>query len=311
MRVSSSSWRTARRVAFACLPLCGLAELGAHLWFRASAPAMQDWAALVAPVRELRKKGEVIVVTPRWAEPLARQSLGAELFPLAQVARADSERYPGAVEISILGAVSDETGSWIEEERRQVGQFTVRRLRNPSARPTRVDFVDRLPTAQVTFGQPATPCSWNPRARVAAGGLGGHPTFPGERFECGGSMFFNVGVTAIADEEFVPRRCIWAHPPAAGDLRIGFPAVDLGDEIVGHGGLYWMVERPRTGAPIHLTIRVDGDTVGEVVHRDGEGWAPFAVPLGSHAGQTGALVEFAVSSPDHRHRHFCFEAISR
>ena len=35
------------------------------------------------------------------------------------------------------------------------------------------------------------------------------------------------------------------------------------------------------------------------------------VDLGEHAGKSGVTVEFGVSSANHRHRHFCFEARSR
>lgn len=309
--MSSPRRLRAGRYALMALPLCGLVELAAHLWLRESAPDLQDWAALREPVTEMRTEGQAILVAPRWAEPLARRSLGGELFPMQQLARADAERFDEAIEISVLGETASETRDWTEEQRIEVGDFTVRRLRNPVPRPILVDFVSRIPSAEVTFGQAAIRCVWNPRARVAAGGLGGHPTFPRARFECPGSVFFNVGVTAIADERFLPRRCIWAHPPAAGELRIRFADVDLGETIAGHSGMYWMIERARTGAPVQLAVRVEGEAIGSVVHRDGEGWQAFEVPLGAHAGRRGATVELAVSSPDFRHRHFCFEAVSR
>ena len=121
--------------------------------------------------------------------------------------------------------------------------------------------------------------------------------FPSERFECPGGPYFNVGVTVIADEEFRPRRCLWSHPPArAGRSSPASTSVPLGRTIHGHSGMYWIVEREKKGAPITLTVRVDGDTVGTAVHRDGDGWAGFSFDLGAHAGASAADVEFAVSS---------------
>ncbi len=58
-------------------------------------------------------------------------------------------------------------------------------------------------------------------------------------------------------------------------------------------------------------MRVDGETIGAVEHRDGDGWAAFELALGAHAHKPHAAVEFGVSSPNHQHRHFCFEATSR
>jgi hypothetical protein len=55
---------------------------------------------------------------------------------------------------------------------------------------------------------------------------------------------------------------------------------------------------------------VGDEELGRFVHLDGDGWAPFELELGEHAGKT-RTVELAVSSPDHRERHFCFEARTR
>ena len=97
----------------------------------------------------------------------------------------------------------------------------------------------------------------------------------------------------------------------AREIVTRFHEVPLGKVIRGHAGLYWIIEREKRGAPITLTIRVDGDTVGHTVHRDGDGWAGFELPLGAHAGAEKAEVEFAVASPNYRDRHFCFEADTR
>lgn len=311
MRLKPGPLRLISRLVLLALPIVGVCELLAHFIASASAPRSQDWAALERPLEALRREGEPIVVTPRWAEPLVRQQLGAARFPLAEVARPDADRFEAVVEISVDGDRAPETADWIAEQQVDAEALTIRRLNNPRPRLPRADFVDLVPRAEVRFGEPARRCTWNPNARVAAGGLGGHPTFPAARFECPGSVFFNVGVTVIADEHFLPRRCIWAHPPAAGDLVLRFSDVDLGEEIVGHGGMYWMVERTRAGAPVRLRVSVDDTPVGEVVHEDGDGWRSFALPLGDRSGREGAEVEFAVSSADFRHRHFCFEAVSR
>lgn len=301
------------RYAFLAIPLLGLAELGAHFWFAKRPPSFDGWAAVVGPVRETRREGDLVVIAPSWADPAARRVLGDEFMPLRDVARPDESRYAHALEVSILGEHAPELAGWREESRRVEGKFLLRRLANPAPAQVVYNFVDhaRPPFADVRGTEPAVNCPWNPHAQLGQSGGFGHPVFPTERFECPGGAFFNVGVTVIGDEEFHPRRCLWSHPFARGEIVTRFHQVPLGRVVRGHGGLYWHVEREKRGAPITLTVRVDGDTVGSVVHRDGDGWAPFQFDLGAHAGAAAAEVEIAVSSPNNRDRHFCYEADTR
>lgn len=308
--------RRARRwglLALVGLPALGLGELAAHVYFGKRAPDFDAYRALAAPLAAMKQPGDLVVVAPAWADPVARRALGDALLPLRDAARPDETRYAAAIEISALGQRAEELAGFREEARQEHGPFVLRRLVNP--RPARVvyDFVEHVapPWADVRVTDPPAVCRWNPRARVAAGGLGGHPTFPAARFECSGGLFFNVGVTVIADEEFRPRRCIWSHPPRVGEVVTRFRGVPLGAVIRGHAGMYWIIERERKGAPVTLAVRVNGETVGEATHVDGDGWAPFEFPLGAHAGAVGAEVEFAVRTSDYTHRHYCFEADTR
>jgi len=301
------------RWAFLAVPLAGLAELSAHLYFARRPPSFDDWLGVTESLRAMKQEGDLVVIAPGWADPAARRAFGDALMPIRDVARPDESRYAHAVEVSILGERAPELASFREIDRRKIGGFLLRRLSNPAPARVVYDFVDHLDpaTVDVRGTDPAVTCTWNPRATVVAGGLGGHPTFPSHRFECPGGLFFHVGVTVIGDEEFRPRRCLWSHPFARGEIVTRYRGVPLGDVIHGHGGMYWMTERERRGAPIALTVRVDGDAVGSVVHRDGDGWAGFELPLGAHAGAAAATVEFAVSSTNYRDRHFCFEADTR
>ena len=301
------------RWALMAVPLLGIVELAGQRWATHRAPSFDAWSAIEAPVRALKQDGDLVVIAPDWADPPARRAIGDELLPLRDVARPDETRYAHAIEVSILGERAPELRGWREESRRVEGQFKIRRLVNPAPQKVIYDFVDhaRPGEADVRGTEPPLDCPWNPRAQVLAGGLGGHPTGPPQRFDCPGGVFFNVGVTVIADEEFRPRRCLWSHPLARGEIVTRLHDVPLGQVIRGHGGLYWMVERERKGAPVTLTVRVDGDTVGAFTHRDGEGWKAFEMQLGAHAGQRAREVELAVTSPNYKDRHFCFEADTR
>jgi hypothetical protein len=287
------------------LPLVGLVELAAHLHLRGRAPSMNAYAALSEPVEAMRGAGDLVVASPPWAEPLV---LGAVPVGLGEAAPAEDEAYRTAVEVSLFGDRGERLSSWRTLEEQRVGPFTVRRLENPAPRPAGFDFVDGLsPTnAEVHFDDQL--CPWTSSAPVVAGGLGGHPAFPAHRFSCGERPWFNVSETVIADERYRPRRCIWAHPPARGELTIRYRGIDLGERLVGHGGMYWIVERERRGSPVSLTISIEGEELARVLHRDGDGWSRFDVPLGPWAGRRDATVTFGVSAPDYRDRHFCFEA---
>jgi hypothetical protein len=295
------------------VPLAGVLELVGQFWCEHRAPRMDEYAMLKGPVASIKRAGDVVVVSPDWAEPLVRRALGDALMPTDEVARGDISRFDRAIEVSLLGEHARELRDFHEVGRREVGSFVIRALENPHVEKVVYDFVDhvRPPFARVLGTSPPITCDWADHARVLSGGLGGHPTFPAARFLCPGGEFFNVGVTIIADQSFLPRRCIWSHPFQTGQIVTHFEGVTLGDRIVGHGGMYWHTERPKTGAPIKLDVAVDGDVIGTYVHIDGDGWSPFDFSLGDHAHEPSASVEFRVSSSDYRHRHFCFEATSR
>ncbi len=295
------------------VPLLGLAELGAAVYDSERAPGFEDWQVLVEPITKTKKDNELIVVAPSYGDPLARKTLGDALMPLRDVARSDVDRYSSALEISFLGERSPELQGFTQVEQKKVGKFTVYRMKNPQPEQITFDFLDAVDPAHadVRGTDPPVDCPFNPNAKVLSGGLGGHPTFPKQRFECPAGEFFNVGVTVIADQDFLPRRCIWSHPPRRGEVITTFHDVPLGKTIQGHHGMYWIIERPLTGAPVKLTVRVDGEDVGSIEHIDGQGWAPFSFDLGKLAGTTAKTVAFAVSSPNYKDRHYCFEASSR
>lgn len=296
-------------VALGAVMAIGLVELLLYGWLSRRAPSFDAYETLAAEVGSFGTPGALVAVAPRWAEPMVRRALGPERMPLAHVAAPDLLGHEQAIEISLHGARDPRLAGWQELSRVERGPFALRRLQNPASEPVVADLVDWLePTrASVTFA--GRPCTFATNAPLRAGGLGGHPTFPPERFLCDRSnLFFNVGVTVIADEDFAPRRCVWAHPPARGELTIRFHDVPLGAKLIGHGGMYWMVERNRSGAPIHLTARVGGLEVGRYTHVDGDGWSPFVFEVPAAGDGQRADVEIAVSSPDNRHRHFCLEA---
>ena len=119
-----------------------------------------------------------------------------------------------------------------------------------------------------------------------------------------------VGSTVIEDQYYKPRRCIWAHPAEGRTTVIRFDGVTLGRSLTGYGALPYFLERESKGTPVELEVLVEGKSVGEFRHKDGEGWRGFEFDTSSFAGQSHS-VEFRVSSKKARAREFCFQAAVR
>lgn len=298
------------------VPLFGLVELAGHFYFSHRAPTPEQWAAARPAVSAAYRPGDVVVIAPYWAEPVARWKFGDDLMPLREVARPDVSRYPRAIEVSAMGSDAPELRGWPLESETRAGKLTVRARRNPSAPRVTYDFVDHVkpPDAEVEVrrGAGSASCAFSANAPLESGGLFGSATYPSARFHCASEpAFMFVGVTVIDDERERPRQCVWQHPPNGdGETVTRFRRVPLGSVIRGHSGIGWMIERDRVGQPVTLRVLVDGEQMGESVHADGDGWKLFEVPLGTHANTT-ADVEIRTSTSNNSGRQICWEADSR
>lgn len=299
------------RYAWLLVPALGLLELGAHHWFARRPPSVAEWRAARPALEAARQGAEPVIVAPYWAEPLARQAFGDAAFPLEQLARPDVSSFARVLEVSLLGQRADETRGWRTLSERQSGKLTLRLLENPAPARVLFDFVSELGPAhtRVTWSDDA-PCAYSDGARPAAGGLHGAVAYPARRFSCPGGGESGVGVTVIDDQRYRPRRCVLAHPPDRGALTLSYADVPLGTVIRGYGGLSWFLYRDGKGAPVTLDVRVDGESLGRVVHEDDQGWRGFEVATGAHAGRRAA-VQFVITSPGARDRDFCFQADTR
>lgn len=293
------------------VPGLGVLELVAHLYFRGRTPQLEDYRALEPVVTELRHAGDLVAISPYWAEPNLRWSLGDALMPLRDVARPEDSRYPVAIEVRLPGADSA-FGDWKVETSREVGAFVVERRVNPHHEPVSFDFVDAFSKdLEVSVGRDErsrTACTYNAKARVSNGALGGHATFPAQRFECGSSEWDFVGVTVIEDQHYHPRRCLWAHPPSGKRHKVvQYARVPLGKRITGFTGAPFLIDRESDGAPIEVVVTVDGEQVGRTRHENGDGWRSFDVATDKYSGTTHD-VAFEVFADSTKKRDFCFYA---
>lgn len=291
------------------VPALGLCELVAQGYFAERPARIEQWRAARPNLVELRHAGELVVIAPSWAEPLARQAFGEQLMPLRDIARPDASGYARAIEISELGQRAGDLADWEEVSRARRGSFEFRVLHNPRFRPVRFDFVDELGPnrAEVVQGAVAHPCTWTDNAPVSAGGLAGPPAFPSRRFACEGAEASFVGVTVVDDENYRPRRCIWAPPQPSAALHIRYRSVSITKAVRGWATLPWLMSRDLRGNSVTLGVSIGGQRIGAFVHLDGEGWTGFEFSTGAHAGRTED-VEFEISSSSAQERHFCFQA---
>ncbi|HEX3773895.1 MAG TPA: hypothetical protein VHV51_05485 [Polyangiaceae bacterium] len=300
------------RYLWLLLPIAGLVELGAFVHDARSAPRLDEWQAVRGEVAKLKGPGDLVVVAPEWTDPLAREAFGDALMPIANEARADDSPYARAIEVSELSASAPEFARWPTEETRDVGRFRLRVHRNPEPAKVLFSFLDHVRPQFLAVHEGATDeraCQFTAHAAVTAGGLHGHLAFPRERFNCGGEEFF-VGVTILDDQNYRPRRCIWAHPRGTSVLRLNFSEVTIGRQIHGYAGLSYFLFRDGLHGPTLLTARVNGEEVGRYLHHDELGWHGFDFDTSRFAGQI-ANVEFDVHSDDPSDRQFCFYADTR
>jgi len=296
------------------VPFLGIAELVAHFAFARCAPDSADWAALRPAIEALHQPGDLVVVAPGWADPLLRRSLGDTLLPLDVVARADNDGFTRALEVSFGGARSRELESWHEGQHAGVGPFTVRILNNPHPSVALWSLLDHAepPDLEVSVvrGRSYVRCAYTTMAMPVAGGLGGDPTLPAQRYVCLGGVPFVVATTIIDDERYLPRRCLWAHPNRFGPLRLLFHQVPLGHKLVGHAGFPWLLSRDGAGIPVTITASVDGRLLGSVEVRDIQGWVRFEWPTTYLAGRSSGL-ELRVESTEVNDQRLCFTLESR
>ncbi len=315
-RATPASPRTARlglhrKYAFAIVPLVGLWELVAHVAQVNNVVPDADWDGARAAVEAEWKPGDLVVFEPEWADPIGREHFGDKLAGIADEARPDDTRFARAFEVSIRGFHDPELEGWRKVGTRKVGAVTVTTLENPAPAHLVDDLVDHaspsgMSVARVDRGSESE-CRWTHGA-TSAGGLGGGPATPGDKFSCGGNAF--VGVSLIHDLGDRPRRCFFA-PTAGGAsiVRVRFENVAFGGALHGHLGMAQFNERDRNGAPVTVTWRAGDRILGKVTHVDGDGWKGFELSTSDLTGQHAELIADVASSGSGR--QFCFEADTR
>jgi hypothetical protein len=233
----------------------------------ADVPGDKAWGKAAAVVRAGHQPGDLIVFAPDWNDPVGRLHLG-DLIPIDMAARMDAARYGRIWELSIRGARSRDTAGLTPASTQTVGNITVRLFtRTP---PTILsDVREALPTVRVEGP--------------------GRPTLE------------------LAEVGFAPHRCIQIiPPPKATPVRITFPQLALGTELVGYAGLADVFTRRSPRGPGSLAVEIGGQRVAEVKPGVDDGWVRFAAK--TTPGPTDVTFIASANDPN---RLICFAAEAR
>jgi len=281
-----------------------LMELVGHGLIQARVPEPSDWEHAAALVDEHFQPGDTLAVGPDWADPLLRLHFG-EHIGLADAGKSDLAPFERLWEVSLRGVASPWRPVDMDpafEER--VGRLTVRRFDlGPS--PVRYDLTAHVRDAKVFQGE--RPCDWR-TSPPTGGGLGRGPLMPKGRHHCGPQPWLFVGETVNEDLELQPRHCVWQHPVAGMPVRTTYEDIPLGDRLVLYAGLYSEHERMEEHPPVQVRVEVDGEPVGQMTHRDGDGWKRIEAAMPERErGDVSIVVEAA----EPHLRTLCWAATTR
>jgi hypothetical protein len=286
-------------IALIALPVT---EVALHFRARAAVPARSDWERAAQRVRSELAPKDLIVSAPGWTDPLLRAVLGDRIGP-AMAGRSDLAGFERLWSLGIRGARPAEAGARAPALTEVFGAVTVERYDLGPA-TVRSDLVDRLGSAEVSSGSRPCPKKRLPPAR--GGGLGNGVLPPVERFQCDGAGTW-IAEVVLEDLGITPRRCVFQPPGVGAPTRVLLRDVELSEQLVLYGGLYYEHERMRQGAPVVVTVLANDRPLGTLTHHDGDGWEKLA--LATQPGRVDLAIE--VRSTSRKQRGFCWAASVR
>lgn len=230
-------------------------------------PGDKAWQKAAEHVRSRYRPGDLIVFAPAWVDPVGRLHLG-DLIPLEMAARMDAARYPRIWELAIRGARSPDTAGLTPASSTSDGGIDIRFYERPRPITVVADVRDALPTARVEG-----------------------PVRP---------------ILELTEVGFAPHRCIQVTPPPRSSVRITFPQLSLGTELVGYAGLADIFTRRSPRGPGTLSVEIGGKVVASIAPGVDDGWVRFAVPTTPGPSD----VTFVASAED-PNRLICFAAEAR
>ena len=269
----------------------GVAGLGVYgIWFSATLPSrlpsLVDWQAAAALVARDAAVGDVVALAPPWAER-AREFF-PERLPLHPDVPLPVLAFPSYRDEELLGV----RRVWLVSLPQAPG-YSARVAQDLASRSSAVDGPQQLGALQVTrydLRAPTTPLYYFPDHLPSAVALRGEDLCESDArggLRCAGAPPVRVS-REVREVDFLPRTCVVASP--GGDpshpLTIEFPDVPMGRALRGHIAAAGDAGQG-TGSPVRMSVRVDGEDLGEVDEPAGHtGWHPFAFDTTRFAGRS-------------------------
>jgi hypothetical protein len=279
--------------------LVGAASLLAQTGLAARLPSSLDWRAAGALLDRDFRPGDVVVVSPGWAEH-ARAELPARV-PVFALPRYADEPLVGVRRVWLLSLSGV----------RFPGDRIARDIAARAATDGGTQRIGALAVTRYDLAQPVRPIAflpdWLGEAEAKVGDQPCERDGP-NAFRCPGSPPFRLA-REVREVAGAPRPCITAPPGsgAGGAVSLTFPRVPFGLELRGGAGVVGRL--PTAGAPpIRFAVQVDGE---EVVALELPSGAPVRRPFLVRTASLGAephAVTVLLSTPKPAGRLVCFDA---
>lgn len=189
-----------------------------------------------------------------------------DVMSVDDVARMDAAKYGRIWELSIRGARSPDTAGLTPVEITSGNGVEIRRYERAPA-IVLADLRERLPSAKIDGGR---------------------------------------ATLVLAEVGFAPHRCIQAVANANTPLRITFPALALGSQLVGYVGIADVFTRRDVRDPGQLEVEIAGKVVASTRAGVDDGWVRFATP--TTPGTSDVTIVVRSRAPG---RLVCFAAEAR
>jgi hypothetical protein len=187
-------------------------------------------------------------------------------IPIEAAARMDAARYGRIWELAIRGARSPDTAGLTPVATTDHDGVGVRRYERAPAIVT-ADLLDRLAGASSTGARPAL---------------------------------------ELAEVGFAPHRCLVVSPAPNAPLRITFPGLPLGRQLVGYVGIADVFTRRDVRSPARLDVELAGQGIASAVAGVDDGWVRFAAA--TPPGPADVTIVLGASDAN---RRICFAAEAR
>ena len=275
-------------------------SIGWYVYSPLSRPSPGDYEALSAHLHREWAGGDVLAVTPFWAERIREYAGDLAVINPPRLVDEDLSRSSRLWLLSVFGYAKDRDllGTLSRKYRlaseKRFGKLDLYLFELPPPAKVAFDFLARIDAARVTVQKTGEPkeCQWRDN-----------------KWSCNSSSWEYVG-PAILDVDDNPRQCIWAHPVTAGTVTVEFKDVPLGRRIVGHHALTAAAARVPDGMPVTLEAEIDGQPALRSTNQNRKGWNRFEIDTARFSG-TSHAVTFKVTTPRDGMRHYCFTADAR